>query len=201
MIEYIRGTVIHKSPVELSIETAMGLAFSVRIPISTFEQLPDVGKECVLLTHLHIAQDDIRLFGFSDAAQRDLFRMLNRIGGIGPKIALSILSTLQVSAFVRAIEHGEEALITKVPGIGKKSAQRLIVELKGSLLHLTEHFGDKDQVLEKDIIVEVEEALLSLGFNAKDVARELSLLSPEARDQAPEMIVKETIRRIYQRSR
>jgi Holliday junction DNA helicase RuvA len=201
MIEYIRGKLIHKSPVDVTIETAMGMAFDIRIPISTFEKLPATGNECVLLTHLHIAQDDIRLFGFWEPAERDLFRMLNRIGGIGPKIALSILSTLPVASFVRAIEHGDETLITKVPGIGKKSAQRLIVELKGSLLHLTEHFGEKDRILEQDLMTEVEGALLSLGFNAKEVARELSLLPAETRNQAPELIIKETIRRIYQRSR
>jgi len=201
MIEYIKGILIHKTPVDATIETAMGMAFDVKIPISTFEKLPPLGSECRLLTHLHIAQDDIRIFGFMEASERELFRKLNRIGGIGPKIALSILSTLPVPTFVRAIEHGEEALITRVPGIGKKSAQRLIVELKGNLLQLTDHFGERDQVLEKDVISEVEEALLSLGFNAKDVARELSLLPKESREQAPEAIIKETIRRIYQRSR
>lgn len=201
MIEYIKGILVHKTPVNVTIETAMGLAFDVKIPVSTFEKLPAAGHECLLLTHLHISQEDIRLFGFIEPGERELFRLLNRIGGIGPKIALSILSSLPVATFVRAIEHGDEAPITKVPGIGKKSAQRLIVELKGNLLHLTEHFGEKDRIVQKDTISEVEEALLSLGFNAKDVARELSLLPPEARDQAPELLIKDTIRRIYQRSR
>lgn len=201
MIHHIKGILNHKSPVSAVIETAMGLAFEVRIPISTYEKLPEMGQSCELITHLHIAQDDIRLFGFSTTQECDLFKLLTRISGIGPKIALSIISTLAIPTFVRAIERGEEALITKVPGIGKKSAQRLIIELKGNIAHLAESFAHQDRIVADDKFTEVESALVSLGFNARDISRELNLLPPEALQLAPELLIKETIKRLYQRSK
>ncbi|MDP2172511.1 MAG: Holliday junction branch migration protein RuvA [Candidatus Cloacimonadaceae bacterium] len=201
MIYHIKGILHQKSPVKAVIETAMGLAFELKIPISTYEKLPEIGQPCELITHLHIGQDDIRLFGFSTTQECELFLMLTRISGIGPKIALSIISTLAIPTFVRAIERGEEALITKVPGIGKKSAQRLIIELKGSVRHLAERFEHKDRIVEDDKFMEVESALVSLGFNVLDINRELNLLPAEVLQLPPELLLKETIKRLYQRSK
>lgn len=201
MISYIKGILSHKTPVSVIVETPIGLAFELKISVSTYEKLPAVGNQCLLHTHLHISQDDIRLFGFHDTAERELFLILTNISGIGPKIALSILSTMPIPTFVRAIEHGEEAIITRVPGIGKKSAQRLIVELRGSLGHLGEHFKAEDQVLESNVVDEVESALVTLGFNPKDIRKELALMPEEARNMAPEQLIKETIKRLYQRTR
>ncbi|HHZ15594.1 MAG TPA: Holliday junction branch migration protein RuvA [Candidatus Cloacimonetes bacterium] len=200
MISYIRGKVIHKSPVKAILENAAGVAFEINIPISTFEKMPELGEECVLHTILHVVQDDVRLFGFSDPVEKELFLTLNTVSGIGPKIALSIISTMPIPTFVRAIENGEEAILTRVPGIGKKSAQRLIVELKGSLSRVSDHFGPEDHVLHEDVFAEVENALLTLGFNSKEIRRQLSLLPAEAREMNAEALIKETIKRLYQRN-
>jgi Holliday junction DNA helicase RuvA len=201
MIQFIKGILVHKTPVSAVVETPMGLGFELRIPVSTFEVLPAEGQSCFLFTFLHIGQDDIRLFGFATEAECELYQMLNRIGGIGPKIALSILSTLTIPAFVRAVEQNQTALITKVPGIGAKSAQRLVIELKDRIHHLAERFEPSDQVVGESVILEVETALQSLGFNPRDVRRELGLLPSEAANLGAEELIKEVIKRLYQRNR
>jgi len=199
MIHYLKGELTYKSPVVAIIET-MGIGWELKIPISTYEQLPELGRVCTLLTHLHLSQDDARIFGFASAAERDMFQMLTRISGIGPKIALSILSTLSISAFVRAVNSGEEGLLTRVPGIGKKSAQRLIVELRDAVHKLADHLSPSDAG-EVDNSSEVEEALISLGFNSAQIRKELSLMGGETANYNTEALIKEIIKRIYQRSR
>lgn len=201
MISYITGILKHKTPVSAILETSMGIAFELKIPVSTFEMLPAIGNQCTLYSQLHLSQDDIRLFGFHDPAEKELFSVLTSVSGIGPKISLSILSTMPISTFVRAIEHGEEGILTRIPGIGKKSAQRMIVELRGRLGHLSEHFSAQDQILEINVIDEVESALVTLGFNAKEIRRELAMMPEEAKNMNEEQLIKETIKRLYQRSR
>jgi len=201
MLNYIRGILIHKNPMKAVVETASGIAFELMIPISTYEVLPEMGKDCMIYTHLQVSQDDIRLYGFATQAECELYQQLNRISGIGPKIALSIISTLPIPTFVRAIEKGEEALLTRIPGIGSKSAQRLIIELRGKLLHLLEYEVSEGKVLEEDVITEVEIALQALGFNPKEVRKELSLLGDESSQMPTEQLIKEIIKRIYQRRR
>lgn len=201
MIDRIKGILAEKTPVSIVVETAMGICFEIRIPISTYEKLPPVGKDCTLYTHLHISQDDIRIYGFSETGERRLFQLLNKISGIGPKIALSVLSTMPISMFVKAVERNEEGLITKVPGIGKKSAQRMIVELKGNIAHLLEHVDGTTASIMNDVGTEVENALVSLGFNLKDIRRELALMPADVLALPSEQIIKETIKRLYQRSK
>lgn len=199
MIQYVKGTLSYKSPVMAIIET-MGIGWELKIPVSTFEALPEVGQECTLLGYLHISQDDVRIYGFATTAERELFLHLTRISGIGPKIALSVLSTLSIPAFVRAVNSGEEGLLTRVPGIGKKSAQRLIMELKDKVPQLMEHIGhDLSEI--GDSVNEVESALVSLGFNLQQIHRELSLMGAQAKEFSTEELIKETIKRLYQRSK
>ncbi len=197
MIQYINGLLAFKSPVMAVVE-AMGIGWELKIPISTYEALPVVGKQCKLLSYLHISQDDIRMYGFASEAERELFQMLTKVSGIGPRIALSILSTLSISAFVRAIGSGEEGLLTKVPGVGKKSAQRLIVELKDSVHRLMDYVQHKEP---DNSSLEVENALLSLGFNMNQIRKELSLMDASTLAMDTENLIKETIKRIYQRNR
>lgn len=131
MIFSLTGILKDKKPTSVIIETH-GIAFELRIPLSTYEKLPERGQECVLHTHLYLSlnQDEMRLYGFATPAEKAVFIKLISISGIGPKIALSILSSLNVGMFIKAIQTAEEGLLAKVPGIGKKTAQRLIIELK-----------------------------------------------------------------------
>ncbi|MDD4034506.1 MAG: Holliday junction branch migration protein RuvA [Candidatus Cloacimonadaceae bacterium] len=198
MIQYINGVLTHKSPVMAILET-MGIGWELKIPVSTYEVLPPLNSKCSLYTFLSISQDDVRIYGFASLAERELFQLLTRISGIGPKIAISILSTLTVPAFIKSVRSGEEAMLTRVPGIGKKSAQRLIVELKDrihTLMDYVEDAGDADNSL-----LEVENALFALGFNTALIQRELKLLSEEDKAMAPEHLIKEVIKRLYQRAK
>ncbi|MEN6444750.1 MAG: Holliday junction branch migration protein RuvA [Candidatus Cloacimonas sp.] len=199
MIQYISGTLTFKTPILAIIET-MGIGWEIKIPISTYEQLPVVGTSCKLLTYLHISQDDVRLYGFGTEAERELFQMLNKVGGIGPKIALSVLSTLSIPTFIKAVNSGEEGLLTRVPGIGKKSAQRLIVELKDDVHTLMNHI-DQKELQTGDINIEVETALLSLGFNLTQIRKELNLIDESKRKMNTEELIKEIIKSIYQRNK
>lgn len=199
MIESIKGILLHKDPVNAVLETASGLSFELLIPISTFEILPAVGEACQLFTHLHISQDDVRLFGFASTGERELYRQLNRVSGIGPKSALSIISTMPISTFVKAVERDETAILTKIPGIGMKSAQRLIIELKGKLRHILDIAEPGGAQISGSKADEVENALQTLGFNAREVRQELSLMGEEAETLNAEQLIKEVIRRLYQR--
>jgi holliday junction DNA helicase RuvA len=200
MIHYIKGILTQKSPVNAVIET-MGIGWELKIPVSTFETLPKIGEECSLYSFLSISQDDVRLYGFATPAERELFHLLTRISGIGPKIAISILSTLSISAFVRSIHSGEEGLLIKVPGIGKKSAQRLIVELKDSIHKLMDFVDDAQAQVADGPLQEVETALMALGFNVASIQRELKLLGEPEINLPTEQLIKEVIKRLYQRAK
>ncbi|PKN78597.1 MAG: Holliday junction branch migration protein RuvA [Candidatus Cloacimonetes bacterium HGW-Cloacimonetes-1] len=200
MIHHISGRVFEKNPVYVVLETS-GIGFDIKIPLSTYEVVPKVGDSCSLYTYLHSTQDDTKLFGFSTKAEKELFLMLIGVSGVGPKIALSILSTLTISTFAKAIQRSDEITIAKVPGLGKKSAQRLIVELKDSVLKLTDHIDSATDTLSDQRLVEAESALQSLGFNIKDIRRELNLLPEDILSLPTERIIKESIKRIYQKSK
>ncbi|MEF3694174.1 MAG: Holliday junction branch migration protein RuvA [Candidatus Cloacimonadota bacterium] len=200
MIHYITGILVAKSPVTAVIES-FGIAWELNIALSTYEKLPLLGEKCVLYSLLQFSQDQVKLYGFSSLAEKELFLKLTSVSGIGPKIAISVISTLSLSSFVRSIRNGEEHILTKVPGLGKKSAQRLIVELKDKVTDLVDSMDEADKrTMDKDSL-EVESALIALGFNPKDIRRELSLLKAEERDLSIEQTIKETIKRLYQRSK
>ncbi len=200
MIHHISGIVTEKNPVNVVLETS-GIGFDIKIPLSTFEVIPNIGKPCTLFTYLHNTQDDVKLFGFSSKAEKELFLLLIGVSGVGPKIALSILSTLPIATFAKAIQRSDEITIAKVPGLGKKSAQRLIVELKDSVLKLTDHVDANTDMISDQSLIEAESALQSLGFNIKDIRRELNLLPEDVLSLPTERIIKESIKRIYQKSK
>jgi len=198
MIQYIKGTLTYKSPM-LAVIESYGIGWELRIPVSTYELLPALNSPCSLFSSLSISQDDVRIYGFATTAERELFQLLTRISGIGPKIAISVLSTLTVPAFVKSIRSGEEAMLTRVPGIGKKSAQRMIVELKDRV-HTIMDFVDDNEHTENGMF-EVENALMALGFNTALIQRELKLLNDEDKTLPTEQLIKEVIKRLYQRAK
>lgn len=180
------------------IETA-GIGWELKIPVSTFEVLPELNSDYSLYAYLAISQDDVRIYGFATIAERELFQILTRVSGIGPKIAISVLSTLSVSAFVKSVRSGEEGLLTRVPGIGKKSAQRLIMELKDRVHVLMDYVDDSAH--SDNASLEVENALMALGFNVALIQRELKMLSDEDQKMPTEQLIKEVIKRLYQRAK
>lgn len=198
MIQYLQGKLTHKTPMLAVIETG-GIGWEIRIPVSTYEVLPELNSMYSLYTHLSISQDDMRIFGFATEAERELFQLLTKVSGIGPRIAISVLSTLTVSAFIKSINGGEEAMLTRIPGIGKKSAQRLIVELYDRIHTLMDYVEDSGHGDNK--LLEVENALLALGFNATLIQRELKLLSEADKALPTEQLIKEAIKHLYQRAK
>lgn len=132
MIGRLHGKLIEKAPPLILIDVG-GVGWEVFVPMSTFCNLPEIGAEVTVLTHLIVREDAEVLYGFATAAERETFRALVRVSGVGPKIALAVLSGISTNALAGAVERGEAGLLTRVPGIGKKTAERLVLELKGKL--------------------------------------------------------------------
>ena len=130
MIGHLRGILLEKSPPEILLEVN-GIGYEVLLPMTSFYHLPEVNMEAAIYTHLVVREDTHLLFGFYHKQDRTLFRELIKTNGVGPKLALAILSAMSVSEFSYAIEREELSKLVKIPGVGKKTAERLIVELKG----------------------------------------------------------------------
>jgi Holliday junction DNA helicase RuvA len=132
MIAHIRGRLVQKSPTAAVIETG-GMGFHILIPVSTFEALGETNEEVFLLTHLHVREDVLQLFGFATQDERDLFLLLVSVNGVGPKLAIGILSGIKTENFRQAVREENAAVLNKIPGVGKKTAERLVVELKDKI--------------------------------------------------------------------
>ena len=129
MIGRLRGTLLQKQPPHLLLDVG-GVGYEIDAPMSTFYDLPELGKEVVLHTHLSIKEDAHTLYGFINESDRALFRTLLKITGVGAKMALSVLSGASAEEFSRLIQHGDVAALTRIPGVGKKTAERMVLELK-----------------------------------------------------------------------
>ena len=129
MIGSLAGVVASKSPPHLLLEVG-GVGYELEAPMSTFYLLPDVGQRTRLLTHLHVREDAQLLYGFASAAERTLFRHLIKVSGVGPRIALAILSGVTAANFAQAVLAKDSAMLTRIPGVGRKIAERLIIEMR-----------------------------------------------------------------------
>ena len=165
MIGRLTGTLLEKSPPQVLVD-CHGVGYEVDVPMSTFYNLPALGEPVSLLTHLAVREDAHQLFGFASEQERTAFRQLIRISGVGARTALSILSGLSVADLAQAITLQESARLVKVPGIGKKTAERLLLELKGKLgAELPSASGGGAQT---DTQRDIEQALLALGYSEKE---------------------------------
>lgn len=135
MITYVSGTLAAKSPAEVVID-AGGLGYALQIPTSSFERLPAVGKPARLLTHFHVREDAQLLYGFATEGERSLFRTMIAVSGVGPRLALAALSAFPPESLRDHILEGDASVLTRIPGVGKKTAERLIVELRDRLADL-----------------------------------------------------------------
>ena len=132
MISFLRGEIVQKSPTELVIDVN-GVGYVVTIPLSTFERLDHANGQQTILTYMHVREDVMQLYGFATEGERDFFKMLISINGIGPKMAQGILSGLSVGDLRAAIAQGNVTLLTSISGVGKKTAERIIIELRDKL--------------------------------------------------------------------
>lgn len=174
MIGRLTGRLAEKNPPQLLLEVS-GVGYEVDVPMSTFYALPEVGQEVSLLTHFVVREDGQFLYGFLTAAERFAFRLLLKISGVGARTALSILSGLSVTDLAAAVAAQESGRLVKVPGIGKKTAERLLLELKGKLADVTPVALTVSAVNQSDI----QNALLALGYNERETASALKQLPAE----------------------
>lgn len=170
MIAALTGRLACKSPSQITLDV-QGVGYEVFIPLSTFYSLPDINESASLRIHTHLREDAIQLFGFLTTTEKDAFILLTGISGIGPKLALSVLSTLSVTDLVSAIQAGDMEKLATVPGIGKKSAGRIVLELKDKVdrLHampaaVATVTGDPSSRLHDDAL----SALVNLGYRAQE---------------------------------
>jgi len=168
MIGRIAGTLVEKNPPAVLVE-AGGIGYEIDVPMSTFYNLPALGERVMLLTHLAVREDAHQLFGFLTAAERQAFRELIRISGVGSRTALAVLSGMSVGELAQAVTLQESGRLTRVPGIGKKTAERLLLELKGKLGAALEGVAGGAAPATGGS-TDVLRALLALGYSEKEAA-------------------------------
>lgn len=166
MIGRLSGILIEKNPPQLLVD-CNGVGYEVDVPMSTFYNLPGTGEKVVLLTHLAVREDAQLLYGFGTAEERNVFKQLIKISGIGARTALSILSGMSVADLSQAVTLQEAGRLTRVPGIGKKTAERLLLELKGKL---GADLGVAGAAIQSDSVADISNALLALGYSEKEAA-------------------------------
>ncbi len=172
MIGRLSGTLADKNPPQLLVD-CNGVGYEVDVPMSTFYNLPAVGERVSLLTHFVVREDAQILYGFGSAAEREAFRQLIKIAGVGPRTALSVLSGMSVADIAQAVAAQDAARLVKVPGIGKKTAERLLLELKGKL---GPDLGLGAAGAVSDAQSDILQALVALGYSDKEAAATLKTL-------------------------
>lgn len=174
MIGMIKGQVTHLAAPTACVMTASGIGYDIELPLPSFCQL-QMGSKALIWTHLHVREDAQLLYGFIQPTDRDVFRRLIKINGVGAKMALAMLSSMSASELKMHVANEDDAALTRIPGIGKKTAQRLLIELKDKLkdiesddLSLQLDISGSSMPSEGSIIAEVESALLGLGYKDKE---------------------------------
>lgn len=198
MIAWLSGQLLAKNPPTILLDVN-GVGYEMEAPLSVFYQLPDVGEAVSLFTHLVVREDAQLLFAFESELQRDIFRTLIRVNGVGPKVALAILSTLTIDELMLAMSQEDVKLLTKVPGIGAKTAQRLLVELKD---RLEKEFADISASATSDGTAagaarnaqqDAISALESLGYKAADATKVVRSLPT---DLSSEELIRQSLRQL-----
>jgi Holliday junction DNA helicase RuvA len=179
VIGFVRGKLVIKAPPHLTVDVG-GVGYDIEAPMSTFYTLPAVGADVRLLTHLTVREDAHILYGFGTQDERALFRSLLKVSGVGPKIALAILSGVSVEGFATCVKSQDAAALTRIPGVGRKTADRLLVEMRDRLEAITEAAaaGAPDETGSR-VEGEAWSALVALGYKPSEVSQ---MLKPYARE-------------------
>ncbi len=168
MIGSLRGRLTFKQAPSIIIE-CQGVGYDVDTPMSTFLELPSIGDELFLFTHMVVREDAQTLYGFATEDERGLFRLLLKISGVGAKMGLAVLSTMSVDGFRRCIQYEDTATLVKVPGVGKKTAERLIIEMRDRIDTPSAQSGATKVSVEAGARSEAVDALISLGYRPREV--------------------------------
>ena len=165
MIAFLRGKLLEKHPNQVIVDTS-GVGYDVAIPISTFSALPDAGAEIALRIHTHVREDALTLFGFLTSEEKALFEKLIAVSGIGPSLAIKVLSGLATSAIIDAIRGGQVEQLVRIPGVGKKTAERMVLELKDKLEGLGASAAPSSVAVKAEpVLSEIEQDVLSALLN------------------------------------
>ncbi len=188
MIGRLRGILVYKQPPGLMIDVG-GVGYELEAPMSTIYDLPEIGREVTLFTHHAVKEDSVALYGFLHEAERRLFRDLQKVTGIGAKIALAVLSGVSVDEFARLVHSADVAALTRVPGIGKKTAERIVVELRDRVAGGPSSLGRGSGAVPTDPVSEASVALAALGYKPAEISRMVALASEQG-DSAETIIRK-----------
>ena len=190
MIGRLKGMLVYKAPPQLMVDVG-GVGYELSAPMSTFYDLPEAGREVVLFTHYAVKEDGVALYGFLTEAERRLFREVQKVTGVGARIALSVLSGASVDDFARLVQSGDITSLTRIPGIGKKTAERMVVELRDRAADFAGGaavIAGKGMPVPADPMSEASVALQQLGYKPAEVQRMLKQGAPG--DSAEEIIRK-----------
>lgn len=194
MIGRLRGILIEKQAPYLLLDVN-GVAYEVQAPMTTFYRLPATGQEVTLHTHLSISENLHQLFGFFDQRDRSLFRTLIKVNGVGPKLAIGVLSGMEADEIARCVKDNNVKALTKVPGVGQKTAERLIVELKDRLKNWDASGDVPSQTIfhesvGNDVFAEAESALIALGYKPGEAAKLISAAAKQKPDATSEELIR-----------
>ena len=192
MIGRLSGTLLHKRPPEIVVDVG-GVGYELQVPMTTLFQLPDVGETVTLVTHHAVREDAHTLYGFAGERDRELFRALIRVSGVGPKLALTILSGMDSEHFARAVQGGDLSALVALPGVGKKTAERLLVEMRDRIA-AWQAPGDAGAAPSAtagpvpDKLADAEQALVALGYKPAEAARLVAAVDDERIGDSEELI-------------
>ena len=191
MIAHLRGRLLAKHPNQAVVE-AGGVGYDLTISVPTFSELPAVGSEVALFVHTHVREDALALYGFLRPAEKKLFERLISVSGIGPKLAITILSGMPADDMVAALRAGDAARLTRIPGIGKKTAERMVLELRDKLEGLATAPGKPvpaASAVEEDVI----SALMNLGYSRPSAERALAAASKNGKSDSFEALFRDAL--------
>lgn len=196
MIAQISGKLAQKQPGEVVIDVG-GIGYQVFIPLNVFYRLPDIGAPLSLQIHTEVREDAFQLFGFQDLGEKQVFLMLTSVSGIGPKLALNILSGIPAEELTRALKNGDQVRLVAIPGVGRKLAERMIVELKdrfASLAPLTRDRTTKPEA-SSQLMQDAVSALINLGYKKPEIERTVREVLKQG-DLSLENVLRETLRQM-----
>jgi len=200
MIGRLKGIIIEKQAPALLIDVG-GVGYEVEAPMTTFYRIPEIGKEVVLHTHFVVREDAQLLYGFFEKDERELFRLLIKVNGVGPKMALAILSGMEGAEFVRCVQDHDTNTLVKLPGVGKKTAERLVIEMQDRVKAFT-HLAPMPELAatsrpERSLRAEIddaESALIALGYKPAEAAKAIAALDTEGLKS--EEIIRQALKRM-----
>lgn len=194
MISFLQGTLVEKKPPMIIVDV-QGVGYEVEVPMTTIYALPEVGDETKVYTHLAIRDDAHLLFGFATQDERTLFRTLIKVNGVGAKMALTILSGIEASEFARCVQDNDSATLVKLPGVGKKTAERLIIEMRDKLDDVISTDSIKSaptQTSPSNVIDDATTALISLGYKPQEASKFVMAVATD--DMDSEAIIREALK-------